>query len=132
MNIPPLLLQFLVSLIAILALYGLARALRLGGKPTLSDDTSVRFAAGEVEDGFVADKTAVSRRGEAALARDANGRIMLIKRHGNRFAGRILDENSRVHEEVDAIIVDPGDARFGSVRLSLNQPGIWVDAINRL
>lgn len=132
MEIPPLLLQFLVSLVAILALYGLARALRLGGKPKLTDDASVRFAAGEVEDGFVSDKVAISRRGEAALARDANGRIMLIKRHGNRFAGRILDENARVHEEVDAIIVDPGDAWFGSVRLSLNEPGIWVDAINRL
>lgn len=132
MNIPPLLVQFLVSLIAILALFGVARALRLGGKPKLTDEASVRFAAGEVEDGFVPDKIAISRGGEAALTRDASGRIMLIKRHGNRFAGRILGENTCVREEVDAIIVDPGDARFGSVRLSLDRPGIWVDAINRL
>lgn len=132
MNIHPLLWQFLVSLVAILALYGLARALRLGGQPKLSDEASVRFASGEVEDGFVPDKFAISRRGDAALARDANGRMMLIKRHGNRFAGRMLDNSARVHEEVDAIIVDAGDARFGSVRLSLDEPGIWVDAINRL
>ena len=48
------------------------------------------------------------------------------------LAGRVLDANAKVSEEVDAIIVDCGDARFGSVRLTLDRPEIWVDAINRL
>ncbi len=132
MTIHPLLLQFLVPLAAILALYGLARALQLGGKPRLTDEESVRFAAGEVKDGFITERVAISRHGDAALARDIDGQIMVIKRHGNRFAGRILGGSTEVHEEVDAIIVDPGDTRFGSVRLSLDGPGTWVDAINRL
>ncbi|MEP1423183.1 MAG: hypothetical protein ABJK59_15570 [Erythrobacter sp.] len=132
MVIPPLLLQFLVSLTAILALYGLARMLGFGSKPKLVDEASVRFKAGEVEDGFVAERIAISKPGDTALARDANAQIMVIKRHGNRFAGRILSDQTLVREEVDAIIVDCGDTQFGSVRLSLDQPSIWVDAINRL
>jgi len=132
MSIPPLLMQFLVSLIAILALYALAKGLRLGGEPHLSNEESVRFAANEVDDGFVGERIAIARNRDAALARDEAGRIMVIKRHGNRFAGRILTSQARVHEEVDAIIVECGDSRFGKVKLSLDQPSIWVDAINRL
>jgi len=132
MEIPPLLVQFVGALIAIFALYALARALKLGGKPRLADEKSVMFAAGEVEDGFVAERIAITRQGTAAITSDALGRIMLIKRHGNHFAGRILASEAQVQEEIDAIIVDCGDARFGKVRLSLENPSVWVDAINRL
>lgn len=132
MSFPDLLFQFGGSLVAIFALYALARALRLGGRPKLTDGESVKVAAKEVEDGYVADRVAIARGGTAALARNADGTIMVIKRHGNRFAGRVLTPEARVLEEVDAIIVDCGDAHFGTVRLSLEQPGIWVDAINRL
>ena len=132
MEIPPLLLQTGGSLVAILALFGLARALKLGGSPLLSDEESVRAAAGEVEDGFIASKIAIGRDGKAALTADPEGRIMVIKRHGNRFAGRVLNVGAKVREEVDALVVDPGDARFGKVRLSIERPGSWADAINRL
>jgi hypothetical protein len=132
MDIPPLLLQTGGSLIAILALFGLARALRLGGKPRLADENSVREAAGEVEDGFEATRTAISRDGTTALATNAEGKIMVIKLHGNRFAGRILTREAHVREEIDALVVDAGDRRFGPVRLSIEKPGYWADAINRL
>lgn len=132
MEIPPLLLQTGGSLVAILALYGLARALKLGGSPGLSDEESVRVAAGEVEDGFVARRIAIGRDGKAALTADPEGRIMVIKRHGNRFAGRVLNRDARVREEVDALVVDTGDPRFGKVRLSIERSASWADAINRL
>lgn len=132
MEIPPLLLQTGGSLIAILALYGLARALKLGGTPKLSDEDAVRAAAGEVEDGFEATRIAIGRGGDAALAADFAGRIMVIKRHGNRFAGRVLTRAACVREEVDALVVDAGDVRFGKVRISIERPGSWADAINRL
>jgi len=132
MDVPALLLQFGGSLIAIFALYALARALKLGGRANLESEESVRFAAAEVEDGYKADRVAIARGGAAALTSDPKGRVMLIKLHGNQFAGRILTSQARVYEEVDAIIVDCGDARFGKVRLSLEHPAIWVDAINRL
>lgn len=132
MEIPPLLLQFVGSLVAILALYWLARALKLGRQSSLGDEESVRFAAEEAQDGFAATRVAISRGGGAALASNAQGQIMLIKRHGTQLAGRILSSQAQVHEEVDAIIVECGDARFGKVRLSLETPSVWVDAINRL
>lgn len=132
MEISSLLLQFGGSLVAILALFLLARALRLGGRPLLEDAEAVRRAASEVEDGFEAVRVDIARGGKAALAADDTGRIMLIKLHGNRFAGRVLNSAASVREEVDGLIVNTGEARFGSVRLSLEKPGYWADAINRL
>ena len=132
MDIPPLVLQFGGSLVAILVVSGLVWALKLGGKPGLENALDVARAAGEVEDGFRPIRHSIARQRDAALAADAEGRIMLIKRHGNKFAGRVLTPAARVREEVDMLIVDPGEARFGSVRLSLGDAAYWADAINRL
>lgn len=127
-----MLLQFGGSLVAILLLAGLAVALKLGGKPTLADEAAVALAAGEAEDGFEVDRVSIARAGDAALARDPSGRIMVLKRHGNKFAGRILTAQASAREEVDALIVDPREARFGTVRLALSDASYWADAINRL
>lgn len=132
MEIHPLLLQFGGSLVAILALFLLARALKLGGAPSLASEEQVRAAAGEVEDGFEAQRISISRGGLAALARDDAGRIMLIKRHGNRFAGRILTSHANVREKIDSLEIDCGEARYGVVSLRLDDAGYWADAINRL
>jgi hypothetical protein len=132
MDIPHIIFQFGGSLVAIFALFALTKALKLGGNPKFQDEDSVRFAAAEVADGFVAKRVAIARGGAAALASDGDGQIMVIKRHGNRFAGRVLTSDAQVSEQVDAIVVDCGDAHFGKVKLALGEPGIWVDAINRL
>ena len=108
MTIDPQIYIFGGSLLAIFLLAGLARWLQLGGKPMLRDDNTVREAAGEVEDGFEADRISISREGAAALASDSLGRIMVIKRHGNQFAGRVLTSAASAREEVDALIVDCG------------------------
>ena len=131
-DIPPMLVQTAGSLLAIFALFLLARWLKLGGKPVLADHSAVQRAAHEAEDGFTAQRSAIARAGDAALAVDPAGRIMVVKRHGNHFSGRILTSAARVREEVDAIVVDCGEARFGPVRMSLDETGYWVDAINRL
>ncbi|NQZ45906.1 MAG: hypothetical protein HRT63_00050 [Erythrobacter sp.] len=131
-EIPPMLIQTGGSLLAIFALFLLARWLKLGGKPVLADHAAVQHAANEVEDGFATQRSAIARAGDAALAVDAAGRIMVIKRHGNHFSGRVLTPAAKVREEVDAIVVDCGEARFGPVRMSLDETGYWVDAINRL
>ncbi|MEO1730006.1 MAG: hypothetical protein AAFR64_04640 [Pseudomonadota bacterium] len=131
-EIDPMLLQFGGSLIAIFAVAGLTVLLKLGGKPTLTDEAALAHAAGEVEDGFLPTRSSTSRDGKAALARDESGRIMLIKRHGNKFAGRILSPRATCHEEVDGLVVDPHETQFGTVRLSLIDAPYWADAINRL
>lgn len=132
MDFHPLLLQFGGSLVAILVVAGLVAAMKLGGRPSLKDESGVALTAGEVEYGFDVVRSSVARKGNAALARDADGRIMLIKRHGNKFVGRILTPAAKVKEEVDGLTIDTGERRFGSVRLSLRDAPYWADAINRL
>lgn len=132
MDIPPLLLQFAGSLTAILVIYLIARFMRLGGSPKLVDEAAVSVAADEVEAGFVPARVSISRGGAAALAKDAGGRIMVIKRHGNRFAGRILSGQASAREEVDGLVIDPRETQFGTVRLSIPDAASWADAVNRL
>lgn len=125
-----LLIQTAGSLVAILALAGLAWWLKLGGAPQFDSEDAVRRAAGEVEDGF--DPVDIALDAEGALARDASGRIMLIKCHGNRFAGRILGRGSRARVSDGRLAVDPGEVRFGKVLLSIPDAEAWADAINRV
>lgn len=127
-----LLLQTAGSLVAILALAGLAWWMKLGGAPRLDSEEAVRRAAGEVEDGFVAIAAAPDARGLAALARDPAGRLMVIKRHGNRFAGRVLGPQARAEYDGTALAVDCGEARFGRVLLDIPDAQAWAEAINRV
>jgi hypothetical protein len=135
-ELPPLLLQTAGSLVAILALAGLARWMRLGGNPVLADDGAVERAAGEVEDGFTPVSIARAKDGMAAVARDAAGRIMVIQRHGNRFAGRVLGPHSKATLNIDLgetlLVVQPGETLFGDVYLDVDDPHAWADAINAL
>jgi len=136
MSLPPLVIQTAGSLAAILVLAGLAHLLRLGGTPRLASDDAVRRAAGEVEDGFAPVTTACDAEGASAIARDDAGRIMVIKRHGNRFAGRVLGPAASARVEHNRgefnLIVDPGEARFGKVFLTIADAEAWAAAINRL
>ncbi|MDZ4138728.1 MAG: hypothetical protein U1D66_07590 [Erythrobacter sp.] len=132
MDIPPLLLQTAGSLIAILALAGLAWWLKLGGAPVLVGDSDIRRVAGEVEDGFEPLDWAVSQDHTAALARDAEGRIMLIRLHGNRFAGRILGAKAGAQAAGDTLTVGCGETWFGKTRLIIANPNPWAEAINRI
>jgi len=129
---PGLLLQTAGSLVAILALAGLAWWLKLGGDPRLAGEEDVRRAAGEVEDGFAPVAIACDTGGAGALARDGAGRIMVIRRHGNRFAGRVLGPAARARAAERILEVDTGEARFGTVRLDIADAEAWAAAINAL
>lgn len=132
----PELLQFLGSLVAIVALAGIASWLGLGGRPKLDDDDGVRHAAGEAVFGYEPVAIARDLEGRGVIMRDANGRVLLLKPHGNRFAGRILTSAARARVWSDlgktSLEVDCGERRFGTVHLEIEQPEAWADAINRL
>lgn len=132
MAIPPLLLQTAGSLVAILALAGLAWWLKLGGAPVLDSDDAVQRVAGEIDDGFAPAAIALSQDRTTALARDAAGRIMVIKRHGNRFAGRVLGPGATAWVAGGQLEVVPGEARFGTVFLTIRDAEAWADAINQI
>lgn len=127
-----LLTQTAGSLVAILALAGLAWWLKLGAAPRLDSAGAVARAAGEVEDGFAPASIACDAEGASALARDAAGRIMVIKRHGNRFAGRVLGPDAAAWVAGGQLEVVPGEVRFGTVFLSIPDAEAWADAINRV
>lgn len=131
-----LLIQTAGSLVAILALTALAWWMSLGSMPLLHDEDAVRSAAGEVEDGFVPVTCVCDAEGYAALARDGAGRIMVIRRHGNRFAGRVLGPRAKAELTFGRfgfrLVVDPGEARFGDVALAIPDAQAWAEAINRV
>ncbi len=136
MDVPPLLMQSAGSLAAILALAGLAWWLRLGPALPLSNADDVRRIAAEIEDGFAPVTIACDEEGAGALARDAQGRILLIRPHGNRFVGRVLTARAGAtlqdHPGEFNIMIDTGEQRFGRIALTLSDPDAWAAAINAL
>ena len=141
MEVHPLIIQFGGSLLAILALFVLARWMKLGGRPALDNEEGVARAADEVIDGFETEASIRDDAGNAAIARDADGRHILIKRHGNKFAGRLLDHHAWAKSWRDdhpdgrrrpRILVDSGDRLFGKVTLFTDEPETWAEAINTL
>lgn len=132
MEVHPQILIFAGSLVAIFLLAGLAVILGLGGMPVLAGEEDAARLAGEVVDGYEPTEIALDRDGKAALARDSEGRIMLIKRHGNKFAGRLLNAGATARIEGEALIVASGERRYGDVTLQLTDARTWAEAINRL
>lgn len=132
MSLPALLIQTLGSLAAILALAGLAWWMKLGGTPVLDDEQLLHRAAREVDDDFVVADFVMAQDGAAAVARDADGQIMVIRRHGNRFAGRVLTPRAAARADGQFLEVDCAEPGFGPTRLVLASPKPWADAINRL
>lgn len=132
MDIHPQIWIFGGSLVAILLLFLVAVWLRLGGSPVISSDADARRLADEVWSGFEPRKISIDEQGEAALLDDPDGRIMLLKRHGNRFAGRILLGSALAINDGSTLEVFSGEARFGTVTLTLADAPAWAEAINRL
>ena len=132
MIMPPELVQFLGSLVAILALAGFAYALKLGGRPKLMDTNLAQSLANEAVDGFTAASIALDKNGNGAVLRDAQGRILLLKPHGNKFAGRILSAQASARIEDSQLIIHSGERRYGDAILCISDTQTWADAINRL
>ena len=132
MTAPPEALQFIGSLVAILALAWLARRLGLGPTRTLEDDDAVRRAVAEADCTFAPVRIGRDRGGAGALAMDAEGRIMVLRAHGTHFVARILTPHARAHREGDALVIETAEPRFGHVRLGVDDRRAWETAIAAL
>lgn len=132
MDLPPALLQFLGSLVAILALAGVALWLKLGPSPRLSEEDEARAAAEEAVSGFEAVEVGLDREGRGALLRDAAGRILLLRPHGTHFAGRLLTPAARMELDGEVLSVDTAEKRFGTARLTLDDPSAWMQALEAI
>lgn len=136
MNLSPEVLQFLGSLIAILAVAGLAWRLGLGGQPKLETEEDARRAADEAIDGFAPVEIAIDESRVRAIMTDDSGQILILKPHGNKFAGRLLTRQAQAKVWTDrgfsSLEVDCAEKRFGKVFLEIDNPQAWVDRINAL
>ncbi|MGX7927373.1 hypothetical protein ACWPMX_12475 [Tsuneonella sp. HG094] len=127
------LIQMAASLAAIIALAWIALRLGLGGDPRIRDEAHLRELADEALHGFDPVEVAIDRAGLAAIARDADGRIMLLRRHGAHFASRILDGHAHVRLDRNFLVVGTSDRRFGEVTLDLGDTAApWAASLRRL
>ena len=69
----------------------------------------------------------------AQLLRDAQGRVLLLKRHGARFAARLLSGHRDSRLDRNFLTVSTGEKRFGTVTLDLGaEAGVWAASLRRL
>ena len=118
--------QLVGSVIAILALAGFARMLKLGESKINNEDDARRFAE-EALAGFEAGRALVSGDGCAALVA-GQGTVAVVKRHGAKVAVRRLVPPLRVYEAVEGATVQTGEKLFGPVVLF----GVTTDEVRGL
>ena len=125
--------QFGGSLLAILLLAWLAARLGLGGDVRIRDAAQARDLARSAVAGFEPADLALDRAGIGALLRDANGRVMLLRRHGAHFAARLLDNHADARLDHNFLTIGSGEQTFGRVTLDLGeQAQIWASSLRRL
>lgn len=122
------------SLVAILILAAIAWALKLGPSARIEDEDDARRFAREADTRFDPQNASVSRGNEAAILDDRQGRIMVLRRHGTHFAGRVLEPGAHATRHDGKLTIATTDRRFGLVTLDLGDAAqAWelrVDALN--
>jgi hypothetical protein len=127
------LLKLAGSIAAILFIAWLARFLRLGGDVRIRSEEQAREIANETCSGFDPVEIAIDKAGIAALLRDAEGRHLLVRRHGVQWAGRLLDRHNDSRLDQNFLTVGTGEKTFGSVTLNLgSQAPHWAAGLRHL
>lgn len=125
--------KILASLAAILALAWLCRRLGLGGDVRIRDADHARALANEALFGFEPVEIAVDRAGIGALLRDAGGRQMIVRRHGARFVGRLLDPAIEARLDRGFLTVATGEPGAAAVTLDLGaRAQFWAAGFRHL
>lgn len=126
-------LQAAGSLLAILLVYSMVRAFRLGEDVRIADEAAARALAEEARCGFAPVEVALDRARIGALLRNSAGEVMLIRRHGARFAARLLSSHAGVRLDQGFLTLSTDDPHFGSVTLDLgSQAQVWAASLRRL
>lgn len=128
-----LVVQIAGSLLAILFVWWLAQRMGLGGDVRIRDEDHARDLARQTLCDFAAVALSVDRARVGALLRDTRGRVMVLRRHGSHFVGRLLTTHSSVRLDRGNLVIATGDRRFGSVTLDLgNEAQVWAASLRRL
>lgn len=108
------------SIAAILALWALARWLGLGAAhDPIRDASHAIQLAEEAECGFGGISADVDAAGYAALVTNADGALMLVRAHGNRFAARRVGPGWHARLDRRTLELTADETSFGTVTLDL-------------
>lgn len=121
------------SLVAILAVAWLVRKMGLGGDVRIANEAHAWLLADEVESGFKPVDTTIDKAGYGALMRDEAGRILILRRHGSHFAGRVVTKRPEARLDQGLLTIKPDDNPFGAITLNLgSEAAIWASSLRRL
>jgi hypothetical protein len=126
-------LQAAGSLVAVLLVFALVRAMDLGGDVRIADEDEARALAEAARCGFDPVEVALDRARIGALLCNAAGEVMLIRRHGARFAARVLTSHAGARLDRGFLTLSTEDPHFGSITLDLgDQAQVWAASLRRL
>lgn len=132
-SVPFVLIQLALSVAAILLVTLLAVKLELGGDVRLRGADEARELAALSVSGFEARELVIDRAGIGALLRDAQGRVLLLRRHGTQFAARLLDSHAFTRLDRNFLTIATAERSFGQVTLDLgDQAQVWAASLRRL
>lgn len=121
------------SLIAVLALGGLARGMGLGGDIRIVDDGHAIRLARDGLYGFEAVDVARDRAGYAALVKDAASHHALIVKTGAHFVVRMLRPPVEGRLDHALLTIDPMEPDFPPVTLNLGEKAqYWAAGLRHM
>ncbi|NIJ38611.1 hypothetical protein FHR22_003335 [Sphingopyxis panaciterrae] len=127
------LIQTGASLAAVFFLAWLVGRMGLGADPRIADASHAIRLAEEAEAGFGGVEVARDRAGFAAIVRNAEGRMMLVRAHGNHFAARPVDRHVIGRLDKDFLTLTTPERTFGAVTLQLGkEAGMWASRMRTL
>jgi hypothetical protein len=130
---PVLVIQLAISVMLILAVAWLAHKLGLGSDVRLRSEDEARALVRAAVCGFEPRDLVLDRAGIAALARDGDGRVMLLRRHGAQFAARLLDSHAFTRLDRNFLTIGSGERYFAPITLDLGeQAQVWAASLRRL
>lgn len=126
-------LQAVGSLIAVLLVFAVVRALGLGNDVRIADEAEARALAEAARCGFDPVEVALDKARIGALLRNRAGEVMLIRRHGARFAARVLSSHAGARLDRGFLTLSTEDPHFGTITLDLGDKAqVWAASLRRL
>jgi len=127
------LIQLGLSLVAVFFVAWLVGKIGLGADPRIVDaDHAIRLAE-EAEAGFRGTDVARDRAGFAAIVKNDEGRMMLVRAHGNHYAARPVDASVEGRLDKDFLTLTTPEKTFGAVTLQLGKDaGMWASRMRDL
>lgn len=127
------LIQLGASLAAVFFVAWLVGRIGLGADPRIEDAAHAIRLAEEAEAGFGGVEVARDRAGFAAIVQNTEGRMMLVRAHGNFFAARPVDAGVIGRLDKDFLTLTMPEKTFGAVTLQLGKDaGMWASRMREI